>query len=179
MRISSLVIVVTMLAAVSAASPLRAAEQTPDKADQQPLKIFVLAGTSNMLGANAKPEDLPEELRGPLANVLVNRGGAWVPLEAGKSLVGNEAVFGEAMAKHLKEPVGIVWISVRYAASNSPGPGLQNMVKQAREKGRPIEIVGMLLDVSFGDGLKEETAKAYGRDITRWIETVRRDLGNE
>jgi hypothetical protein len=37
----------------------------------------------------------------------------------------------------------------------------------------------MLLDVSFGDGLKEETAKAYQEGLVRWIETVRRDIGNE
>ena len=52
------------------------------------------------------------------------------------------------------------------------------MVKQAREKGRPIVIAGMLLDVSFRDGIKEETAKAYGENLIRWIESTRKDIGN-
>ncbi len=148
------------------------------QADERPLQVFVLAGTSNMLGSNAKLENLPEELREPQTDVLAYQKGEWAPLEAGKNLVGNEAVFGRAMAKHLGRPIGIVWTSVRYVANNSPGPGINNLVKQSQEQGRPIEIVGMLLDVSYGDGLKEETAQAYGEGLVRWVEMARRDLGN-
>ena len=75
--------------------------------------------------------------------------------------------FGRAMAQHLGQGVGIVWTSVRYVASDSPGPAIQNIVKQSRDKGRPVEIAGMLLDVSYGDGNKEETAKAYGDGLIR------------
>jgi hypothetical protein len=38
---------------------------------ERPLKVFVLAGTSNMLGAPAKVENLPEDLRQPIKDVLV------------------------------------------------------------------------------------------------------------
>jgi hypothetical protein len=145
---------------------------------ERPLKVFVLAGTSNMHGAPAKPENVPEDLRQPLKDVLVNQNGSWVPLEAGKTLVGNEATFGKAMARHLGEPIGIVRISVASASDASPGARLNSMVKQARDKGRPIVIAGMLLDVSYRDGNKEETAKAYGENLVRWVETTRRDVGN-
>ncbi len=167
------VVIALVLSAVSS----RALLQAGDDAAVRPLKVFVLAGTSNMLGAPAKVENLPADLREPLAEVLTYRSGQWTPIEAGKNLVGNEATFGRAMAKHLGEPVGIIWTSVRYVASDSPGPAIQNIVKQSREKGRPVEIAGMLLDVSYGDGNKEETAKAYGDGLTRWVETARRDLG--
>ena len=83
---------------------IAASSQTEDDVAERPLKVFVLAGTSNMLGAHAKVEDLPEDLRGTLADVLVPQNGKWLPLEAGKNLVGNEAVFGQAMAKHLGHP---------------------------------------------------------------------------
>jgi hypothetical protein len=145
---------------------------------ERPLKVFVLAGTSNMLGAPAKIDKLPDDLRQPLKDVLVYQKGDWVPLEAGKNLVGNEAVFGQAMTKHLGEPVGIIWISVASASGKSPAASINNIVTQAREKGRPIVIAGMLLDVSFRDGIKEETAEAYGENLPRWIESTRRDLGN-
>jgi hypothetical protein len=158
---------------------LLAALATSAPAEDPPLKVFILAGTSNMLGANAKPENLPEDLKGPQKDILVYRGGEWTPLEAGKNLVGNEATFGQAMTKHLGEPIGIVWISVRYVASPSIGPNINNIVKQSQAKGRPIEIAGLLLDVSFGDGLKEETAKTYGENLQKWIEATRRDLGND
>jgi hypothetical protein len=145
---------------------------------ERPLKVFVLGGTSNMLGAPAKVDNLPEDLRMPLKEVLVYKNGEWAPLEAGKNLVGNEATFGRAMVKHLGEPIGIVWISVASASGNSPGNSINNMVKQSREKGRPIVIAGMLLDVSYRDGIKEETAKAYGENLVRWVETTRKDLGD-
>jgi hypothetical protein len=158
--------------------PGRALLQAADGEAARPLKVFVLAGTSNMLGGPAKVESLPDDLRELSADVLTYRGGEWVPIEAGKNLVGNEATFGRAMAKHLGQPVGIVWTSVRYVASDSPGPAIQSIVKQSGEKGRPVEIAGMLLDVSYGDGNKEETAKVYGEGLIRWVDTARRDLGD-
>lgn len=147
------------------------------RAEERPLKVFVLAGTSNMLGGNAPLDKLPEDLREPLKDVLVFRGGNWMPLEAGKNLTGNEATFGQAMTKHLGEPIGIIWMSVRYVSNPPLGAGVNNIVKQSREQGRPIQIAGLLLDVSFGDGLKEETAKAYGEKLVLWVEATRRDLG--
>jgi len=146
-------------------------------ADERPLRVFILAGTSNMLGSNAKPEDLPDDLKQPLAEVLIFRGGVWTPLQAGKNLVGNEATFGLTMAKHLGEPIGIIWISAASSADKSPAAGINNIVKQSREQGRPIVIAGMLVDVSYRDG-NEERAKTYGENMTRWIETTRRELGN-
>lgn len=147
-------------------------------AEERPLKVFVLAGTSNMLGAPAKVDKLPEELRQPVKEVLVQQKGEWLPIEGGKNLVGNEATFGQAMAKHLGEPIGIVWISVASLSGKSPGAGLTNMVKQA-EKKRPIVIAGMLLDVSYFAGNNEEAAKAYGENLARWVETTRKEIGND
>jgi len=146
---------------------------------ERPLKVFVLAGTSNMLGAPAKADKLPDDLRQPMKDVLVYKNGEWTPLEAGKNLVGNEATFGRAMAKHLGEPIGIIWISVASVSGKSPGPGINSIVKQSRDKGRPIVIAGMLVDVSYRDGIKEDTAKAYGENLVRWVESTRKDLGNE
>jgi hypothetical protein len=145
----------------------------------RPLKVFVLAGTSNMLGASAKIDKIPEDLRAPLKEVLVYQKGGWTPVEAGRNLVGNEATFGRAMSTHLGEPVGIIWISVASTSGKSPGPSINAIVKQSGEKGRPIVIAGMLLDVSFRDGIKEDTAKAYGENLVRWVESTRKDLGNE
>lgn len=135
----------------------------PGAEKERLLKVFVLAGTSNMLGAPAKIDNVPEDLRQPVKDVLIYQKGEWVPVEAGKTLVGNEGTFGRAMARHLGEPVGIVWISVPSVSQASPGVRLASMVKQARDKGRPILIAGMLLDASYRDGAKEEDAKASAR----------------
>src|SRR5687767_8199503 len=105
-----------VVALVLSGVPSLALLQAADGAAARPLKVFVLAGTSNMLGGPAKIEVLPDDLREPLAEVLTYQGGEWVPIEAGNNLVGNEATFGRAMAKHLGQPVGIVWSSVRCVA---------------------------------------------------------------
>lgn len=47
--------------------------------NERPLKVFVLAGTSNMLGAPAKIDNLPDDLRQPLKDVLVIRRGSGRP----------------------------------------------------------------------------------------------------
>lgn len=144
-----------------------------------PLKVFVLAGTSNMLGAPAKIDKVPEDLRQPIKNVLVYQKGEWTPLEAGKNLVGNEATFGLAMTRHLGEPIGIIWVSAASASAPPPTANIIAIVKQSAAKGKPIVIAGMLVDVSHRDGIKEETAKNYSDNLVRWVESARRDIGNK
>jgi hypothetical protein len=70
--------------------------------------------------APAKVDNLPEECAAAEGCAGVSEG-EWTPLEAGKNLVGNEATFGRAMAKHLGEPIGIIWISAASASGKSPG----------------------------------------------------------
>ncbi|MCI0656550.1 MAG: sialate O-acetylesterase [Acidobacteria bacterium] len=147
------------------------------EAQEQPLQVFVLAGTSNMGGGNAKIDKLPDDLRRPRKDVLVRKKGEWSPLEAGTNLVGNEATLAQAMTKHLGQPIGIIWVQVSTVSGGSPGAFVNSIAKQSKDKGRPIVIAGMLLDVSYGDGTKEERAKAYQENLPRWIETTRRDLG--
>ena len=53
--------------------------------------------------------------------MLVWKKGEWVPLEAGKNLVGNEATFGQAMTKHLGQPIGIIWMPVSTVSGGSVG----------------------------------------------------------
>ena len=148
------------------------------RAEEVPLKVFVLGGTSNMRGRVAAVDNLPDDRREPLKNVLVYSDGDWVPLEAGKNLVGNEAAFGRAMAKHLDEPIGIYWVTVASAGDRSPAARINSVVERARDSGRPIVVAGILLDVSFRDGLQEEKAAAYKENLIRWIETTRKELGN-
>lgn len=145
--------------------------------DQRPLQVFVLAGTSNMHGRNANPQDLPEGLRQPQPNILVHEKGEWTPLAAGKNLVGNEATFGEAMTRHLGEPIGIIRIGVGSASERPKGTSINNIVKQSRAAGRPVVIAGMLLDVSFRDGIQQEKAQGYAENLPRWIAAFREEIG--
>jgi len=79
-----------------------------------PLPVFVLAGQSNMDGSG-QAEELPDELKGLLADVLFTR--FWgtelkplVPAKVCKNF-GPEVTFGVEMAGHLKRPVGLIKLS--------------------------------------------------------------------
>jgi hypothetical protein len=148
-------------------------------ADEPPLKVFLLVGTSNMHGKPAMIDKLPEDLRQPRKDLLGYLGGEWVPLEPGKNIFGNEATFGQAMTKHLGQPIGIIRIpGIGTVSSGSGGAFARGLVMESQKKGRPIVITGMLLDVSYRDGINEESARGYQENLPRWIESTRRDIGN-
>lgn len=147
-------------------------------AEDRPLQVFVLAGTSNMHSRNARGDDLPADLRPVRKDVLVYQNNVWAPLEAGKNLVGNEATFGQAMTKHLGEPIGIIRMNVGHASDRSLGKKLNQIVKQAAEKGRPIVIARILLDVSFRDGIEEQDALDYKSNLIKWVASIRQEIGD-
>lgn len=153
-------------------------------AGDAPLKVFVLAGQSNMAG-QGHGEDLPDDLKAPQNNVLVFDQNDWKPLQPGKNF-GPEVVFGQAMAKHFGGTIGIVKVAVggtNLAKQWSPDTKgslyhrLINVVKKAKES-RPITIVGMLWMQGEADTKDEAMAKAYEANLRNLIESVRRDVGN-
>jgi hypothetical protein len=150
----------------------------------EPLPVFVLAGTSNMTGGGARVADLTDEQRLPQKDVLIFQGGSWVPLEAGKAPsrgnnVGIELGFGQTMAKHLGKQVGIITGPMRTASPDESGYASIVRSVQAAQKSRPIVVVGMAVQLYEVDSRTEEGAKAFGQNLTKYIESARRDFGNE
>lgn len=160
----------------------------------RPLKVSVLAGQSNMVGAGADIARLPEEYKGAVAGVLFFDGKGWIPLEPGKTLVaqtsalqkqfGPEIGFGRAMSKAMGEPIGIIKLSAggtNLAKQWSPAEKdslyakLLNLVKEAKGS-RPIQIVGMAWMQGERDSRDEEMAKAYAANFGNFIRTARKDF---
>lgn len=173
-----------MLKGISCGFVLVALASLQALAEDSPLKVFVLAGTSNMTGGGARTAELSEELRQPQKDVLVFQGGGmWTPMEAGKvprrgNNFGVEVSFGRAMAKHFGEPIGIITGGMSTASPDQGGyAGIVASVKAA-QKSRPIVIAGMCVQLYEVDSRTEETAKAYPQNIVRYIESARRDFGN-
>jgi hypothetical protein len=133
-------------------------------AQESPLKVFVLAGQSNMHGAGASDE-LPANLRQPSKDVLVYQKGAWVPLEPGKTF-GPEVTFGRAMAKRFGQPIGIIKLAkvgTNLAVQWSPDDPKSLYAKLARtvretQKNRPVVIAGMLWMQGAADAKQEPMA---------------------
>jgi hypothetical protein len=137
-----------------------------------------------MTGGGARVADLSDEQRQPQKDVLVFQGGGWVPLEAGKAPsrgnnVGIELGFGQTMAKHLGQPVGIITGPMRTASPDESGYASIVRSVQAAQKSRPIVVVGMAVQLYEVDSRTEESAKAFGQNLTKYVESARRDFGNE
>jgi len=156
------------------------------RAQEPPLKVLVLAGTSNLTGSGARIAELPDDLKQPQKDVLVYQGGAWVPLDPGKApLRGNgksnfgvEVTFGQAMTRHPGQPIGIITGSMR---TTSPDGGYAQLVRTVNDakKSRPIIIAGMSVQLfEASDAKIEEMATAFPTNLTRYIESARRDFGN-
>lgn len=165
------------------------------RATEPPLKVFVVAGQSNVGAAGAHPSELPEEMRKPMNDVLVYQDDTWVPLEPGKAPkpdypdhFGPAFTFGLAMTKNLGGPIGIIQVagggtSIGSPAGwspDSPQSLYAKLVKavKAAQKSRPITIVGMVWEQGEADSQNEEFAKAYQKNLTHLIESARRDFGN-
>jgi len=183
----------------SAATPASAAPDTtpvvaPSPVGTQPLKVFLLAGQSNMMGFGARTGQLPADLKAP-KDVLVFQGGAWIPLQAStfKNGCGPEFSFGQAMAEYLGEPVGIIKVikpleAGQFAASlakgwtpDAPqGPLYMTLVQEIKDsqKDRPIVVMGMLWDQGSADQMQEFIAPFYQQALTHFIESIRKDAGN-
>lgn len=94
-------------------------------ADAKPLKVFILAGQSNMVGWGNSAE-LPQELQAGNKRVLMFEDGRWQPLKPNRKAARNqqqfglkefsfgpEIAFGQAMAKAWPdEQIGIIKLAV-------------------------------------------------------------------
>ena len=158
-------------------------------AEERPLKVFVLAGQSNMAGRLAKLSELPEDLKGEQKTAFFFDGRQWIPLAPGKTEsrgFGPEISFARRMAEKLGEPIGIIKFSrggSNLAEQWSPANPksfyvrLLGMVNAAR-KDRKITIVGMLWMQGERDAKFGQMAKAYAVNLAKFIEAARKDYGS-
>ena len=97
------------MTALASALLLAPGTVAPAADTEKPLKVFILIGTSNMMGFGANIGQLPPELKHQEKDVMVCQDGAWVPLKPGEwKQAGPEHSFAQAMVKDLGEPIGII-----------------------------------------------------------------------
>lgn len=158
-------------------------------AGEKPLKVFVCAGQSNMVGKRCEVSELPEPLKTPRDGNLFFDGEEWLPLAPGvteETGFGPEIAFAGRMSRELGEPVGIIKhsrggtaLGGRWAPDRPDGlyAQLRKKVDAARET-RAIEIVGMLWMQGERDSRDPEMAANYGKNLTGFIRRARNDFGN-
>ena len=155
---------------------------------EKPLKVFVCAGQSNMVGKRSISSDLPKNLQAPQKNLFFN-GKSWValtPRVTEKKGFGPEISFASAMSIQLKEPVGIIKHSIvgtNLAKQWSPN-GKKSLYKAminkviAAQKTRNIEIVGMIWMQGESDAVNKAMASSYQKNLSEFIQAARKDLNS-
>jgi hypothetical protein len=159
----------------------------PAQEKEKPLKVFILAGQSNMLG-KAKVGELPDELKAEQPKVLYSLNGkGWTPLCPPKkddATVGPEISFGKEMSSKLNEPIGIIKQAIggtnlaKDWDPNDPKYLYSNLLAKvvAAKQTRPVEIVGMCWLQGENDAKHEEMANAYGDNLAKFILRARKDF---
>jgi len=177
---------------------------TPAHAADKPIKAFILAGQSNMVGYGDSTK-LPDEYRKSSDRVLRFEGGKWQPLWPNQPANGNppkfrfgpEIAFANELAKAWPdETIGIIkfaiggtsllawkpdWSKedadrVRQGRLGSLYKRLMEKVKQAKAE-RDIEIVGFLWLQGGGDMKNVDVAKEYLENLKSLVAAVRKDTG--
>lgn len=159
-----------------------------------PLKVFIFAGQSNMVGAAAKTEELPHPLQQEQKNLAFHKG-QWKPLKPGTTQnpdregFGPEISFATAMAKHLGEPIGIIkyarggtnlhtqWNVEKQDHPKSLYAALKSLVEKAKAQ-KDIEIIGMIWMQGEADAKVKDIANAYGDHYRKLITHARIDFHN-
>ena len=167
----------------------RAEGEATGQPGQAPLKVFVCAGQSNMVGKRSQARRLPDALRGEAQGILVfdAKSRKWTPMQPPRRGFGPEVSFAHAMYEELDEPVGIIKCSrggTSLAADWNPAtPGplytrLKETVKAAQGT-RSIEIVGMLWMQGEKDSKNREFAPQYAELLPRLTADLRQCFANE
>lgn len=182
--------------------PLRTQVPPPDG---RPIKLFILAGQSNMVG-HGNATFLPPELREPIDRVYVLRAGRWSMLKPypaqrpqfgiDQAGFGPELTFGRAMAEaYPQHVIGVVkvarggtsmlaWskdfdpVRAEQEHDRSPGPMYQVLIEALDQAmaGRQCDVAGLIWMQGEADGLNADAAAAYRRRFERFLADLREHL---
>lgn len=151
------------------------------------LPVFLVLGQSNAFG-NGKISDLQATWWAPQPNTEVLRDNVWPLLEPGvlhPEFFGPEIAFGARAGKSAK--VGIIKIAVpatNLATDWSPQVAgslhfrVLDVVQSARTT-RQIRIAGVLWMQGESDATNAAMAAQYGANLTAFIQSLRRDIGDQ
>ncbi|MCP4645165.1 MAG: sialate O-acetylesterase [bacterium] len=151
------------------------------------LRVFVLAGQSNMVGSRCQTAQLPLDLQGDQRRALFFNGVDWVRLAPGvteEEGFGPEISFAHTGSAEMQSPVGIIKHSVGGTDlahrwnPDDPRSLYGELLKKVRaaQASRPIQVVGMLWMQGERDSKDEAMASAYADNLARLIHSARRDF---
>ena len=180
--------------------------QSNAKADAPPLRVFIFAGQSNMVGSDSKVEDIQHfaPFRGlefPQTDVKFSycigrenklRSNGWVDLKSVNEVVGPELSFARKLTRNIEEPIAIIKCAAggtTLGADWNPDkpsgfklyPVLMNLIKESLSaldnQGIPYRIEGFMWHQGENDMFVKEFMPHYGRNLANLLKHIRHDLG--
>ena len=176
----------------------------PASAEPGPVKVFIFAGQSNMVGADARPERIDEfpMFKGagaPQADVLfatlpakeANAPATWGPLAPGDSF-GPEITFTRRLKEQDQPPLAIIKSAIGGTTvafdwnPDAPDKGqklyprtlklIQESLKELDRRGLRYQLEGILWHQGENDMLDGKLNTQYAQGLTRLIASFRKDL---
>ena len=174
-------------------------------ASAEPVRVFIFAGQSNMVGSDSKVKDIQKfppfrGLENPQANVRFsyvigrenkNSSNGWVDLQHVKNVVGPELSFGRRVSQVTGAPIAIIKVA---AGGTTLGgdwnpdepqgfklyPLLLEHINKAladlKKKGLKYSIEGFMWHQGENDMFKKDYLPAYGKNLINYMAKIRRDL---
>ena len=170
-----------------------------------PLRVFIFAGQSNMVGSDSKVKDIQRfppfrGLESPQPDVKFSycigrenkmRSNGWVDLQSVDQVVGPELSFARKVTKHTKQPIAIIKCAAggtTLGADWNPDepagfrlyPVLMDLIKDSLsaldKEGIPYRIEGFMWHQGENDMFVKEFMPQYGKNLARFLARIRQDL---
>ncbi|MDE0863870.1 MAG: hypothetical protein OSA98_08780 [Rubripirellula sp.] len=174
-------------------------------AENEPVRVFIFAGQSNMVGSDSKVKDISRfppfiglEQPQPAVQFSYSIGrenkfnsDGWVPLQPVNNVVGPELSFARRVANKTNAPIAII----KCAAGGTHLGGdwnpdepqgfkmypatlslIQASLQQLKDAGLNYRIEGFMWHQGENDMFNEEYMASYGQNLKNFISKWRRDL---
>lgn len=173
--------------------------------DDQPLRVFIFAGQSNMEGADSKVADIQrfppfQGLDQPQPEVRFSycigrenkeRSDGWVPLQSVRNMVGPELSFVREVQKHVDAPIAIIKVAAGGTHLggdwNPDSPSgfemyplalqwVRDALADLDQQGIKYQLEGFMWHQGENDMFNPDYMANYGRNLENFLACWRRDL---
>lgn len=171
----------------------------------EPIRVFIFAGQSNMVGSDSKVKDIDRfpPFRGldqPQTNVLFSysigrenkmESNGWVDLQPVNNVVGPELSFARTLTQSIAAPIAIIKVAAGgthlggdWNPDNPIGfemyplalQTIRQSLQQLEEQGHTYQIEGFMWHQGENDMFNEEYMADYGKNLKNFLMRWRADL---
>jgi hypothetical protein len=175
------------------------------QAQPEPLRVFVFAGQSNMVGTHSRVEHIQRfppfaDLKAPQTNVLYSyklgrekmaTSNGWMPLQPTGDYFGPEISFGKRVSQSIDAPIAIIKIASGGTTLgedwNPDDPGgfklyplalehVRSSLAELDQKKMPYRLEGFMWHQGENDMFNKEFKPVYAKNLKNFMASWRRDL---